>query len=338
MIVPDANIFIYAADIGAPQHTLAKTWLEKALGGTHQGVIGIRIVLAQALVQLGKFAEAEAVAQDLLAAVRKAFGDKSSIVESALVAVAVPAQMQGRLADAETVLREALGISKQLTPDGENANVAAVLLQLATVKAAQGASRSETELLRTEAANIARKLPASAVRSVEGACDMMFEVLMKFDKHAEAEPIQRVLMAYVRQVGDGESEELAWRLTTLTWVLNLNGKYEEGEAVAREAEEMRLKLLPYHDWRIYAAEFSIAESLLGRKKYAEAEAVLLALPANLKRQGPAGDSPFYGFWKNLFKYDAEKLHQLYTETNQPAKAAEWKKKADDFAAAEAAGN
>jgi toxin-antitoxin system PIN domain toxin len=46
MIVPDANIFIYAADLGAPQHTLAKTWLEKALGGSERVGLAWVVLLA----------------------------------------------------------------------------------------------------------------------------------------------------------------------------------------------------------------------------------------------------------------------------------------------------
>ena len=308
--------------------------LEKGLGGAHQGVIGTRMLLSQALIQLGKFTEAEAVARDQLLFVRKSYGDKSVLVANTLFVLAMTTQLQGKLVEAEAALREALAISKLQTTDGENANVAAALLQLASVKAGQGASKMEAEMLRNQAAEITRKLPASVSGFVATACLQINDLLMKYDRPAQAEPIDRVLVAFTRQFLGSETEELAWKLTSLTWVLNKNGKYEEGEAAAREAVAIRKKLLPRDDWRISHAEYEVGESLVGQKKYPEAESLLLAVFTNLKKRGPEKADPQSGFWREQFTHTAELLTKLYTETNQPAKAAEWKKKAEESAAAD----
>ena len=307
--------------------------LEKSLGSSHQAVIGLRDALSYALVQQGKFAEAEAVLRDLLPIIRKDFGDKSTIVATTLLTLAISTQLQGKLVEAETVLHEALAINKQQTADGENANVAMVLLQLATVKATQGATESEIGLLRTQAIEIIRKLPASMAPTVPNRCDLMFNLLMKYDKTAQAEPIERVLVAAIRQFLGNENEPLADKLMSLNWVLQRNGKHAEAGAVAREAMEIRKKLLPRDDWRVYAAEFKVGQSLYELNQYAEAETILLEVFSGLSKHGPDERDPQYGFWKDHFGWTAGALAQVYEATKQPDKLAEWKRKHDEYTAA-----
>lgn len=108
------------------------------------------------------------------------------------------------------------------------------------------------------------------------------------------------------------------------------GKYVEAEPFARECLAIRQVLMP-DEWRTFNARSLLGGSLLGQKKYAEAEPLLLAGYAGMKaRQDmiPAGNpNP---------KQALERLVLLYEQTDRPAQLAEWKQQLIAFNEAAAA--
>jgi hypothetical protein len=99
------------------------------------------------------------------------------------------------------------------------------------------------------------------------------------------------------------------------------GKYAEAEPEARTCLALREKLIP-NDWRTFNAESMLGGSLLGQKKYAAAEPLLLSGYEGMmqrKDKIPAGG-------QSRPKEALERLVQLYEATGQTEKASEWKKK------------
>ena len=303
--------------------------LEKALGSSHQVVIGTRFLLTQALLQQKKYPEAESIAHDLVAICRQAFGNNSLYVANTLALLATSLQVQGRLPEAETALREALVIGQTQSSDGKNASVAATLVALATVKAMQTEPDLRDRLI-SEAAEMMRLLPDNLKRIMHKPAEMLAVALKDQGKLGDAVAVQQVALALVRQLYGTESDNTALVLNTFAWIQNSAGRLTEGEATAREAVVIRRKLFPADHWQISAAEFTVAECLFKQKKYPEAEALFIAVFAGLKKHGPENSDPWFAFWRDRMKYTANYLVELYEAISQPDQAAEWKKQRADY--------
>jgi serine/threonine protein kinase len=98
------------------------------------------------------------------------------------------------------------------------------------------------------------------------------------------------------------------------------GKYAEAELVARECVTLCKKLIP-DDWRNFNAQSLLGGSLLGQKKYVDAEPLLLAGYEGLKLR--AEKIPAAG--KYNLPEAFQRLVQLYEETNRSEMAAKLKK-------------
>jgi tetratricopeptide (TPR) repeat protein len=99
------------------------------------------------------------------------------------------------------------------------------------------------------------------------------------------------------------------------------GKFAEAETPARECLSIREKVIP-DDWRTFNARSMLGASLLGQKKYAEAEPLLLSGDAGMQQR--ADEIPANS--KVRLQESVQRLVQLYEATGQSEKAAEWKKK------------
>jgi tetratricopeptide (TPR) repeat protein len=109
---------------------------------------------------------------------------------------------------------------------------------------------------------------------------------------------------------------LAARVMTLL----VEGKFAEAEPLARECLALREIMIP-DDWRTFNARSMLGGSLLGQKKYAEAEPLLLSGYQGLKQR--EDKIPAAG---NMRPREAfQRLVQLYEDTGRPDQAAQWKK-------------
>ena len=99
------------------------------------------------------------------------------------------------------------------------------------------------------------------------------------------------------------------------------GKFAEAEPLARECLTLREKEIP-DDWRTFNARSLLGGSLLGQKKYAEAEPLLISGYEGLKQREdkipPTGEM--------RPQQAIERLVQLYEETGRSDQAAKWKKR------------
>jgi hypothetical protein len=100
-------------------------------------------------------------------------------------------------------------------------------------------------------------------------------------------------------------------------------KFAEAEPLAREALAIRETESP-DEWTVFHASSLLGASLLGQKKYAEAEPVLLAGAEALEQHAAKTPAPD----KSRLADAITSLVQLYEATNQPDKAAAWRAKLD----------
>ncbi|MBI2927182.1 MAG: hypothetical protein HYY24_15930 [Verrucomicrobia bacterium] len=107
------------------------------------------------------------------------------------------------------------------------------------------------------------------------------------------------------------------------------GKFVEAEPLARDCLSLRERLIP-DDWRTFNAQSRLGGSLLGQKKYADAEPLLLSGYEGMKQREdkipPAG--------RPRLKETIQRLVQLYDATGRSDQVAEWKQKLTEFEKAE----
>ena len=99
----------------------------------------------------------------------------------------------------------------------------------------------------------------------------------------------------------------------------------EAEPLARECLTIREKKIPEH-WRVFSAKSLLGGILLARKRYIDAEPLLLAGYKGMKER--ADSISIDG--KMHPREALQRLAQLYEEMNRPDQAAEWKQKLADF--------
>jgi hypothetical protein len=104
-------------------------------------------------------------------------------------------------------------------------------------------------------------------------------------------------------------------------------QYAKAEPPLREALAITIKTKP-DDWRRYNLESLVGADLMGEKKYAEAEALVLSGYEGMKeRESKLGIGA-----KSFLKEDGERVVQLYREWGKLQKAAEWRETLKDEAA------
>jgi eukaryotic-like serine/threonine-protein kinase len=91
--------------------------------------------------------------------------------------------------------------------------------------------------------------------------------------------------------------------------------------LALECRAIREKKLP-DNWRTFNARSMLGGSLLGQKKYAQAEPLLLSAYEGMKKREM--DLPLEG--KPRLNEALERLVQLYEVTDRLDQAAEWKRR------------
>jgi tetratricopeptide (TPR) repeat protein len=109
------------------------------------------------------------------------------------------------------------------------------------------------------------------------------------------------------------------------------GEFGEAEPPARECLTLREREIP-DDWRTFNARSMLGGSLLGQKKYAEAEPLLLSGYEGMKQREvniPRESKP-------RLRETLQRLVRLYEATKHPDQAAEWKRKLEMFTGEEVA--
>ncbi len=152
------------------------------------------------------------------------------------------------------------------------------------------------------------------------------EAYARAGAHAKLVTLLEEQLAEARKQLPKDSPQLAGILAEIARNLLEQKKWNEAEPPIREALAIRAKALPDF-WATFNAKALLGGALLGQKKYAEAEPLLLAGYTGMKQREktipPAG--------KPRLQEAVERLVQLYEETGKQDDAAKWRKALDSQA-------
>src|SRR5262249_13962837 len=156
----------------------------------------------------------------------------------------------------------------------------------------------------------------NAARIVANLIDC-HERLKQFD---QAEAWRRKWLAVVKERSGADSLPYAGELASLGLNLLHQQKWTDAETVLRECLPLREKTQP-DAWNTFNTQSMLGGALLGQKKYADAEPLLLAGYAGLKERAAKIPPP----GKIRLTEALERLVALYEATGKKDEAAKWRK-------------
>jgi len=283
--------------------------------------------LGVTLADQGKPAEAEAAYREALALRRKLLGNEHANVVASINHLTAVLWDEGKLAEVEALLREDLVLVR--TPQTNtsvpvSARLGLALHHLAEVLRERNAL-NEARTLAEEAYDLYQQHPDWPAAESQHAVRVFAAVLTDLGDFAGLELLHRKSVEDLRTRLPVDESKLAAALAGLTQTLMAQKQFTEAEPPARECLALREKRLP-DDWRTFNARSLLGGSLLGQKKYAEAEPLLLSAFEGIKQR--EDKIPANG--KVRLPESLRRLVQLYEATGQPEKAAEWKAKLAEF--------
>ena len=282
--------------------------------------------LAVTLRGLGKYDEMVSVISDALALRKKVMGPEHPETLATMSNLATAQATVGKLAEAEALHRQLVDIRTRLFGP-EHPDTLRSMSSLANTLTAQG-RLPEAETLNLQALEIRRRVLApdhpDTLRSMFG----LATTYAAQKKDAEAAALFReTLAARTRKLGSDHPDTLQTAEEFATVLLRQRA-FADVESVLRPALTTRKKSAPTN-WRTLSTQSDLAAALAGQKKFTEAEPLLLEAWTSLQKQTdkiPAAN-------RAVVSTSAERLAQLYTDTAQPEKAAEWLKQLTELAPA-----
>ena len=298
--------------------------MSAAVNGTnHPTLLRTFLNLASVVAAQGRFEEAEALQrQGLDLAARLSARDDGALAAS-LDSLGFILQTQGKLAEPEALYRQAYGIRKRLAGDPDLRDPR-FLFRLASLRKVQG-NLVEAETLHRQALSLRQKTLGPNHNEVADSLDALGNILIQAGKLSEAETLLRQAIAIRKQRSGEDHPDIAPPLASLGRLLCLENKFSDAEPLLRQSLSVLQNVLP-DSWRTFNNLSLVGASLLGQKKYADAEPPLLSGWEGMdKRQDkiPA-DS------KAVLREALQHLVQLYEATDHPSQASDWKQKLAAF--------
>jgi serine/threonine-protein kinase len=287
---------------------------QRLLGGESTAVATSLLALGTDLMELGRFAEAEALFEECLALRRRLLGDTHPHVAFAYGTLGDLHQRSGRLEQAEQAHREAFRIlTIALGPDHpETANslnhVAVVLYFRARYREAvaifrqilpqwraaygphhpnvfmllnnlgaslrEAGDRAEAEEVLRETLALRREAFGDDHPEVAQSYNNLASLLAQTGADEEAEACFRQAIATWRQALGSEHPTLSYGLVELGKFLVERRRYAEAEPLLREGESIRAAALDARAPLLASARLYLAESLLGLRRAGEARALI----------------------------------------------------------------
>jgi tetratricopeptide (TPR) repeat protein len=311
----------------------------KLLGNQHPDVAISLENLAYELRLQGKRAEGEALYREALAMRRRLLGNEHPSVATSFSYVISALREDGKLDEAEALLRDEL-VQVQTPGTNAPAQVSArlgfALYSLAGVRR-ERKSLNEARSLAEEAYTLYQRYPDWPELQRRQASWVLRLVLTDLGDSAGLEALElrklndlRARVSDLRARRPADDPQLAAACSELLGTLHLAKKFAEAEPLYRELLASREAMIP-DDWRTFNTRSILGDCLLGQTNYAAAEPLLLSGYEGMKQR----EDKIPAASKRHVKETIQRLVKLYEATDQPEKAAEWKKKLAEFNQAEA---
>ncbi|MCW5551602.1 MAG: serine/threonine protein kinase [Verrucomicrobiae bacterium] len=296
-------------------------------GDKHEFVANSLVLLGRILARADRVEEANQAFSESLEIRKNALGNEHYQTRMSRLEIGRLQAEHGKYEEAAEIIREELELLRAAEGKGEastNHDFAMILHHLAELQWVQKelvGARPHAE----KAWKLYLQHPDWPDNERTHAYQVLHAVLTGLDDQRALESLLQDQIGRMRGNLPADSPELAGLLAQLTLHRLARQEFAAAEATAREALTIREKTSP-DDWRTFNSRSQLGGSLLGQKKYAEAEPLLRSGYEGMKQREvqipPAG--------MIRIRETLERLVNLYEATSQPDKVAEWKTRLAEF--------
>ena len=273
--------------------------------------------LAYVLNEEHKLDEAETLHREAVAMRRQLLGKAHPELMLSLINLADVLAAQGKLEEAESTARESLAMRRTLNI-GEDLETCGYLNHTAAILQKRK-KFTEAEELSRQALAIEQKQAKHPSRTEQFTLFQLGNILKDQGRSNEAEAVYQEALAMLKEVSP-DNPQMADLLANLTSVLLQNQKFDLAEKHARQCLSIRKAKEP-NDWQTSYTESLLGETLMGQKKLAEAEPLLLSGYEGLKQRETQVSNH-----AKIFTEVLQRLARCYEAEKRADKAAEWKAK------------
>jgi serine/threonine protein kinase len=306
----------------AEAEVLLTTVLEvrrRVLGQEHPNTLLSMNNLAVVLWDEGKYAAAEPLLTMVMEVKRRVLGQEHPETLSTINNLGALYRDEGSYALAEPLLTKVLEVRRRVLGQ-EHPDTLISMNNLGLLYMFQGTYwRAEPVLLKAVEVRrrvLGREHPDTLISMNSLALLYVYE-----RKYEMAEPIYLQVLELQRRVLDSEHPRRLASMNDLAVLYIRTRKYVAAEALLREALNSYDKS-GTNSWARYNCQSLLGGSLVGQRKYAEAESLLLS-----GYQGMLQRITTIPWERRVaINYGAEWIRQLYETWGKPEKAAEWRQK------------
>jgi tetratricopeptide (TPR) repeat protein len=289
-------------------------------GNEHPATLLAMHGFAILLIEHGKLDEAERLSREGLETARRVLGDDHHRTLLLMKGLGVALHRRGDYAAAEPLFVKNLEAHRRVIGE-EHSQTVTVMNHLAQLYKDQG-KYDQAEPLAAQALAIRRRVYGEDHPATLWSMLVLSEAYQGQGKFDQAEPLLVKRVEISRREHGAEDPELAVALAFLGLCRLQQQRFAEAEPVLRECLATCDQRVP-DGWGRCNAQSLLGGSLLGQKKYAEAESLLVQGYEGMKQR----EVTIPVTYRTVRLAEAlERLVQLYEATGRPEQAAEWRAK------------
>jgi serine/threonine protein kinase/tetratricopeptide (TPR) repeat protein len=285
-------------------------------GAVHKDVAVTLVELGRAYEDGGRADRAEALFRESLAIRQQVFGDRHRETATSKSDLAHVLRARGDLAGAESLFRQSLETSRAVLGE-EHPNVATSWNNLGLVLLDTGDFAAAEPMFRRSLA-IKRQLLGDTHPDIPPSLSNLASALREQGRYDEARALLQQALTITRARFGDEHQSIPGLEVNLARVNLAQNDVPAAETLLRDALTRQLRTAPSGDWRLAATRTTLADALLRRRDYRDAEPLLLQANAVLKdvpgRQGREAAAT------------RERLVTLYGALGQPETAAKYRRR------------
>jgi serine/threonine protein kinase/Tfp pilus assembly protein PilF len=292
---------------------------KRVLGEEHPYTLTTMNNLGQLYDQMGEFARAEQLLTALTTIQQRVLGDGHPELLVSMGNLGILYTNEGKYAQAESVLSKVLRL-RRLKFGDSNPRTLDAANSLGALHIFDG-KYAEAEALLTRTLAIRRRVLGEEHPRTLATMRRLADLCLRLDRYDRAEALlTQVLTVRRRTLGESHTDT-ASVMTSLGEVALRQQKYTRAEPLLRTAWQA-YQAANDQTWRGYDTESMLGASLVGQKRYAESERLILDGYQDLLRRQSTIPAPY----QPAIERAEEWVVRLYRDWGKSQSAAEWRDK------------
>ena len=290
--------------------------MRRVLGEEHLETMIASGNLGLVYFRQGRHSEAESLFKKTLELKQRVLGETHPETLTSMNNLAVLYRAEGKYRQSESLYVQVVDRQRRVLGE-EHPNMLLTMNGLGLLYELQGRN-AQAEALYANVLDVQRRVLGEEHPDTINTLSNLASVYVKEDRNAEAEPLLVKAEEVRRRVLGEQHPDTLRSMSSVGSIYVRVGKYDQAESVLRSALSIYQKVFP-DSWERYNCESLLGASLIGQKKYDEAEPVVTSSYMAISQRKatiPAART-------SALDEAGERIIQLYRSWRKPEKAAEW---------------